>query len=404
MNSFIFVVCGGKEHINELNISLKFLRHFSKYPIVVLTDKLRNEIEIDHDNIIDIKTPKKYTNHQAHLYLETGLPNFIPIKDEDVYCYLDSDIIAISSEIDNIFNEYIAPIRFSKDHCTIDFFSAGIMKCNCKNEFDLIETQFHFMQSYFPEYDNSNMDIVADRDRLKAWFNQIRKNPFTNNFTGVKYLWNRYFSRVTKVNSISNFFFDKSDKCWYNKSGQLLDYDYKYYKTQLWKKHNIRFKNDKWKNRQGKVLSPEYPHCSHLRKHLHKHYNITVPRGWQHWNGGVFLFKKESQKFMNLWHKNMINEFNQNNKRIFDDQGTLIAAIWQMGYQKNKPLSIKYNFIVDYGNKDVQYKPSLGYTYNNFKTSFKPLFLHVYHEWGNKEWDIWKSIIDLGKKNNIIDL
>jgi hypothetical protein len=46
MNKFVFVVCGGSEHIEELNFSLKFLRKYSKNEIIVLSDLKRNEIKI----------------------------------------------------------------------------------------------------------------------------------------------------------------------------------------------------------------------------------------------------------------------------------------------------------------------------------------------------------------------
>jgi hypothetical protein len=402
MNYFVFVVCGGKEFIEELNFSLKFLRYFSKFPIIVLTDTSRNEIKIEHNQIIDVQTPKQYTNHQAHLFLETGLPNFVQMNDDDIYCYIDSDIVAINDDINKVFDEYEFPIRFAKDHCTIDYFSAGIMNCGCKNEFDLIESQFHFMQSYYPKYNQENEVIRSDHEKLKEWFIKVRNNPFSDKLEGIRYLFKRYLWLKNKIKQKNNFIFDKNDRCWYNSSGDLLDYDYNYYKKQLWKKHDIRFINNRWENRNGNELVPAYPYCHHLREHILKNYKISIPSNWQHYNGGVFLFKKESKDFMNLWHKNMLFEFEHKNKRIYDDQGTLIAAVWESGIQDQKPMSIKYNFITDPENKDVRFDSDLGYTFNNFKTKFKPAFLHIYHDWGNLEWDIWQSVIKLGKEKGIL--
>jgi len=402
MNYFVYVVCGGKEYINELNFSLKFLRHFSQYPILVLTDKSRNEIEIEHDNIIDIRTPINYSNHQAHLYLETSLPHHVNPQEDDTYCYLDSDVIAVSDEINQVFEHFLLPVRFAQDHCTIDYFSAGIMKCTCGEEFEQIEKQFNFLQTYFPVFDRNNEKICNDSDQLKLFFRKIKENPFAGNFLGFRYIWKRYFSQQQKLTMNNKFVFDKTDKCWYNFSGQLIDYDHNYFKKRLWKKFDIRFKNNRWENRRGKELKPEYPYCSHLREHMRKHYNITIPAGWRQWNGGVFLFKKESVDFMDLWHKNMIKEFELTNKRIYDDQGTLAACAWQLGAQNIKPLSVKFNFIADYGNKNVGYDPSAGYTYNGFNTTFKPAFLHIYHHWGDESWDIWQSVTELGQKHKII--
>ena len=61
-NTFVFVVCGAKEHIETLHFSLAALQHFSKAGIVVVTDSSRNEIEVVHNNIIDIKTPAHFSH------------------------------------------------------------------------------------------------------------------------------------------------------------------------------------------------------------------------------------------------------------------------------------------------------------------------------------------------------
>ncbi|MGM0650481.1 MAG: hypothetical protein ACQES1_08250, partial [Bacteroidota bacterium] len=73
MNHFVFVVCGSKEHIDKLNFSLKFLKHFSNKNIIVVTDLSRNEAKINHDNILDVSTPEYYNNHKASIYLKTSL-------------------------------------------------------------------------------------------------------------------------------------------------------------------------------------------------------------------------------------------------------------------------------------------------------------------------------------------
>jgi hypothetical protein len=75
-NCFVYVVCGDKEHIDTLHYSLLFLKHFSSNKIIVLTDSSRNETPVIHDSIIDIKTPEKYNNHQASIYLKTGVNQF----------------------------------------------------------------------------------------------------------------------------------------------------------------------------------------------------------------------------------------------------------------------------------------------------------------------------------------
>ena len=70
---FVFVVCGKREHIDTLHLSLQYLKKYSKHEIKIITDSSRNEIEILHDQVIDIKTPTQYSHHQASIYLKTGI-------------------------------------------------------------------------------------------------------------------------------------------------------------------------------------------------------------------------------------------------------------------------------------------------------------------------------------------
>ena len=44
---FVFVVCGGAEHIDALHYSLKALKKYSSKRIIILTDSKRNEIARD---------------------------------------------------------------------------------------------------------------------------------------------------------------------------------------------------------------------------------------------------------------------------------------------------------------------------------------------------------------------
>lgn len=401
MNYFVFVVCGGKEYIEELNFSLKFLRHYSRYPIIVLTDSSRNEIKIDHDNIIDELTPLNYLNHQAHLYLETRLPHYVKPNEGDIFCYLDSDVIAISEEINEVFNQFIPPIRFAPDHCTIDYFSAGVMNCNCISNFNLIKEQYNIMQSFFPEPEISNITINTDREKLHLLFKKIKINPFASGFIGFKYFIKRYFSSCTNI-ILDKYSFNRKNKCWYNNLDQLIDYDYSFYRKKLWKKHGIRYKNARWENNKGQPLIPTTPKCHHLRQHIKKNYNIEINSDWRHWNGGVFLFNKQSIDFMNYWHKYTMSEFNNGRIKTYDDQGTLAVCAWQFGIQNMKPLSIKFNFITDFGNKNVQHSKNGTFTFNNHKSTFSPAFLHVYNNWGDEEWNIWKAVIEIGKKQSIL--
>jgi len=402
MNSFVFVVCGAKEFIEELNFSLKFLRHYSNYPIIVLTDSKRNEIPIEHDNIIDIETPSELKNHQAHLYLETKLPLYVKPENDDCYCYLDSDVIAISTDINNIFKHFTPPVSFAPDHCTIDYFSSGVMYCNCVEEFRIMEEKFHFMKNYFPQFNSDDKQICKKREELKTTFNNLRINPFKNSLQGLKYFVNRYLIRPKEFKLNGDFYFSFKDYCWRDVCGNLLDYDYRHYKVRLKRKYKILVRDDRWFDHKNRELIPQAPHCSHLREHIKKHYHISIPAEYQHWNGGVFIFDKSAIDFFRNWHDYTMLEIKRKKIKPYDDQGTLAVCAWKFGIQNKNTIPIKYNFITDYGNQSVKYEKSKGFTYNNFKTVFNPSFLHVYNQWGNKDWDIWQAVIEIGMRNKII--
>ena len=103
-NIFVFVACGNNSHINTLNFSLKYLKKFSSNKIIVVTDLSRNNDNIEHNNIINIKTPKNFDNHQASIWLKTSLHNILPKG--PLYCYLDSDIIAVNQNCNKIFEQF----------------------------------------------------------------------------------------------------------------------------------------------------------------------------------------------------------------------------------------------------------------------------------------------------------
>ena len=131
-NTFVFVVCGAREHVETLHFSLAALRQFSEAGIVVVTDQSRNEIEVVHDNIINIQTPVHFNHHQASIYLKTGLHKFLPKG--NLYCYLDTDVIACSNEVDTIFNQKNSLITFAPDHCRMPLFSPNAVNCDCMKQ------------------------------------------------------------------------------------------------------------------------------------------------------------------------------------------------------------------------------------------------------------------------------
>ncbi|MBK8706560.1 MAG: hypothetical protein IPN33_25310 [Saprospiraceae bacterium] len=60
-------------------------------------------------------------NHQASIWLKTSLHRILPAG--PLYCYLDTDVVAIRPGVDDIFQRYVAPITFCTDHCRLKAFS-----------------------------------------------------------------------------------------------------------------------------------------------------------------------------------------------------------------------------------------------------------------------------------------
>jgi hypothetical protein len=402
VNYFVYAVCGGAEYIRQLNFSLKFLKHFSKFPIIVVTDVARNEIPIKHDQILNIKTPENLNNHRAHLFIETNLPNYLKLNENDICCYLDSDVIALSPKINEVFTHFQYPITFAKDHCEIDIFSSKIMNCGCIDEFKERRDLFFDIIEMLPQIKTGNKEIFVKSDKLKNFFKDLKNKPIRNIPNILKYLTLRYFSKKEKL-SFGDFTFNRNNHCWYDKHNNIINYDFKFYKTKIYKTYGVKFSKGKWIDKKNRIIQPELHYCNHLRNYLNDTYKITIPANFRHWNGGVFLFNKHSKDFMDYWHKITLEESFKGKIKFYDDQATLVVSAFKFNTYNNKSLPVKFNFIADYNITETIWSSELGYTYNNFKSVFEPAFIHVYHHWGDEEWDIWQSILQLAKKNYIIN-
>ena len=133
--AFVYVVCGGGEHVRTLHRSLEYLRPRTAYPIVVVTDARRNQISIEHELIIDVETPRRLDNHQASIFLKTNLHRLLP-RERD-HAYLDSDIVVTDARADSIFDHQGGPITFAHDLTRLEnrvaTFSPWAVRCLCHN-------------------------------------------------------------------------------------------------------------------------------------------------------------------------------------------------------------------------------------------------------------------------------
>lgn len=132
---WVFVVCGPDLHVLTLATAIRNLRPLTELEIWVLTDSARNVRPIDTtgiDRIIDVTTPAHLDDHQASIWLKTGIHHHLPSGE---WCYLDSDMIAIRPGIEAVFDQPRDVVAFASDlpisaNC-VDRFSPWAMTCEC---------------------------------------------------------------------------------------------------------------------------------------------------------------------------------------------------------------------------------------------------------------------------------
>jgi hypothetical protein len=384
-NIFVFVVCGSSEHIDTLHFSLIYLKHFSKNEIIVVTDSSRNEITINHDNIIDVKIDKKYNHHQASIYLKTGLNNVLPKGNN--YCYLDTDVIAVSNSCDNIFNEYVTPITFAPDHCKLRKFSAYAVNCNCSEEWKKNRTIYYDYMESLELKTIKDPYLIKKATELQFLFDNLNKTFLTKILTAVKFALS-----YPKFVLNQEFYFNRKTRTWHLNTGDIVMYEVHLKKNQEKPKGIVFNKwNQKWYDTHGNDIWQD--ECDHLLVQIAETFDIKIKnKNWQHWNGGVFLFNDQSEAFLNTWHQKTLHIFTLPNWKT-RDQGTLIATAWEFGLNNHPTLSKKWNFIADYFNNGLMLNSNEGIvTDDGFSTSYKPSFMHVYHNWGKQDWGIWQWI------------
>lgn len=384
-NIFVFVVCGAKEHIDTLHFSLEYLKKYSEKTIYIVTDKVRNEIEIKHNTIININTPEDLNHHQASIYLKTGLHKFLPKGNN--YCYLDTDVIAINTDCDAIFEEFASPISFAPDHCKIKKFSAYAVNCDCSDQWKTDRETFSLAQNKF----DKNVlildsELLEQSRKLDYIFNEFKKSSLKKITTAIRY----FFSYPIFILN-TEFYYNKKTKAWFNKKNEVVKYNFPVKKIEKETGFKYKWWNHKWINSSGINLWEDQ--CEHLIDEIRNTFGIIIKdKNWQHWNGGVFLFNDSSADFLESWHQKTVHIFSLPNWKT-RDQGTLIATVWEFGLQCQPTLSKKWNFLADYHNSGLALKATDNLISDNgFKNSYAPNFIHVYHNWGKKDWSVWQWI------------
>ncbi len=385
-HAFVFVVCGTKEHIRTLNFSLKALKKYTSNEIIVVTDSKRNEELIEHQLIIDTQTPSKFSNHQASIWLKTSLHKILP-KDK-VYCYLDSDVIAVSKECNDVFKHYVLPITFAKDDSTVEYFSPYAVNCNCLEKFNE-ETEYikSLLKNIFNnkfEIDYSNVNFR----KLTCYLQEVRNNSLLL----LKLLILLPFSYFTPLRLHKDLFIDFRNKSWKINSQytQLIPFFY----MKILKRNGLKYsiiKNEFIYKKDGHSSKNS---CNHLNELLKQIFNIEVPLHYNHWNGGVFLFDKNSDYFFEQWHKNTIQIF-ENDKFKIRDQASLLATVFQLNLQKHYTLPLEFNFIAFFYRLDIYpHFHNKNIFFCNGKT-ITPKFIHIFHNFGDENWDVWQRVVEI---------
>jgi hypothetical protein len=126
-NVFVYAVTGNA-HIEQVNRSLRFLKHFTRQQIVVLA--ARHDLPVDHDQVIEAQFPAELDDHQASILLKTGLHTRLDLANR-TFCYIDSDVFAIHPDVGEIFHQKTGPVAFAADHSRLSNFSRFAVRCGC---------------------------------------------------------------------------------------------------------------------------------------------------------------------------------------------------------------------------------------------------------------------------------
>ncbi len=124
---FVIAVVGD-HHVRIANIALSYLKRFSRLDILVV--KGRSAYRLAHDQVVDVDFPSILDNHQASILLKTNLLSILG-GIHARFCYLDSDVIAVSDQVDSIFDHKAGPVTFANDNIGIDMFSRHSVRCRC---------------------------------------------------------------------------------------------------------------------------------------------------------------------------------------------------------------------------------------------------------------------------------
>ncbi len=416
------MVCGAAKHVETLHVALEHLARFSERPAFVVTDPRRNEIPVDHPNIVAVSTPEALSDHQAAIYLKTGLHRIF--TGPGPYCYLDSDVLAVRPGVDSIFSHKLGPVVFGSDHCPISEFSPHAVNCACSLPGGRLApgATRESMEAAFAErearkrlhYELSealHAHVRGDREKeakkelldvLTTIYNQNMARAFWNRIPPILagplrgLSWRLFLLLIIR----GRYRWSERERRWYDRDGSLMIDAAAYERFVSEVRERCGFSWDErrgaWLDDEGRNVYPPgeggVPRCGHLQQAILDRFGVAVPDGdWVHYNGGVFLFGPDSFDFMETWRRLCLEIFDDPYWRT-RDQGVLAAVTWKFGLEDAPRLPPEFNFIADYYKKGLTHHGDLRFSLPGSTEVISPRLLHVYHNFGRRDWSVWRDV------------
>ncbi len=445
---FVYAVCGPEPHIRTLNRSIELLKRHSTKGIVVITDHHRNSAKIEHGEVVSVETPPRLDDRQAAIYLKTRLHRIL--EPDRVYCYLDSDVMAVSRRVDEIFDHYRPPVTFASDLpspvSNLKRFSRYGLDCPCGPRYQKLNRYFELLERFNAEHDrNVDFEAFADPGFYQGAVFRGRKRRgrwWTGQGTGCrtdgspKYVQEFRHGKQVRI----TYFFADNPWRWvkeqrYEPAGLWRDDDGHTFRWiaeavcvpgGYWLDEHgdsyrlIRHSDDSqsgywyqgddrryqrcskedgsdnenagegwWIDHRGDVVPLE---CDHLAEALERQFGVEISdRRWVNWNGGVFLFGPESTLVLDDWHVFAMRLITTAGWKV-RDQAALIAAAWKHGLEHHPRLPRELNRIVD---RRAESTEGWRRATRQVRSGDARLLHFINGGAGDRSWSVWREIEDL---------
>lgn len=391
--SFVFAVCGGREHLARAGEAAARLRRFTARPILVATDPARNRATLDGVEVLAIPTDPRWSDAQAAILLKSALAEHLP--GDAVHCYLDSDVVAIGGEVDRIFEHFQPPLTFASDlpvpEATLRTFGGHGFACECALERSRLE-RFCRRLERLTALHREHRELAALGDpelyrnprfegerRRGAWWNGTATGAaadgsvrFEQTFRAgqpVRLVHHFHNGRFVRIEEEGGARFEDGEgpalawiedrSCvgggfWRDADGDSLrriadsgDGVLWWYRDdrprRRWRSDSERDAGGAWVDGAGDELGV----CDHLAEALERRFAISIAdRTWVPWNGGVFLFGPGARPLLADWRRRCEELFATPGFAV-RDQAALVATAWAHGLDRHPRLPAAFNRIVD---------------------------------------------------------